>query len=66
VVPTQQLSVITEDPTDNRILECAVAGKSEYLVTRDNHLLKLKIFSGTQIVKVADFLETLRKQGPAR
>ena len=65
VSPTQQLSVITEDPTDNRILECAVAGKSEYLVTRDNHLLRLKTFGGTQIVRVADCLEMLRKQGLA-
>jgi len=66
VVPTQQVNVITEDPSDNRILECAVAGKSEYLVTRDNHLLKLKSFGGTQVIKVADFLEMFRKQGHGR
>jgi putative PIN family toxin of toxin-antitoxin system len=66
VTPVERLSVIKEDPTDNRILECAVAGKSEYLVTRDNHLLKLKSFGGTQVIKVADFLEMFRKQGHGR
>jgi uncharacterized protein len=29
VEPLQQIEVITEDPSDNRILECAVASRSE-------------------------------------
>lgn len=44
MTPTQKLDAVKEDPADNRILECAVEGKSEYLVTRDHHLLKLKNF----------------------
>jgi uncharacterized protein len=60
VTPTQRLDVVTEDPTDNRILECAQAGGSEYLVTRDKHLLKLKEFGPTKIVLAADFLQNLR------
>ena len=42
VEPTQRIDAITEDPSDNRILECAAVVKSEYLITGDNHLLKLK------------------------
>lgn len=45
-----------EDPDDNRILECAAAARSDYIVTGDNHLLKIKSFGGTQMIKVADFL----------
>jgi putative PIN family toxin of toxin-antitoxin system len=56
VEPSQRIDVITEDPTDYRILECAIAGKSEHLVTGDNHLLKLKQFAGTSIISPADFL----------
>jgi putative PIN family toxin of toxin-antitoxin system len=63
VAPTQKLDAVREDPADNRILECAVEGKSDYLVTRDNHLLKLKSFAGTQMIKVADFLEVVRAAG---
>ena len=63
VTPAHEISVITEDPTDNRILECAQAGQSEYLVTRDKHLLKLDYFGPTRIILAAEFLETIRAQG---
>ena len=63
LAPTQKLDAVREDPADNRILECAVEGKSEYLVTRDHHLLKLKSFGGTQMIKVADLLEVVRAAG---
>ena len=63
VAPTQKLDAVREDPADNRILECAVEGKSGYLVMRDHHLLKLKSFGGTQMIKVADFLHVVRAAG---
>ncbi|MGD0694850.1 MAG: putative toxin-antitoxin system toxin component, PIN family [Terriglobia bacterium] len=63
VAPAQKLDAVREDPADNRILECAVEGKSEYLVTRDNHLLKLKRFGGAEMIKVADFLDVVRAAG---
>ena len=63
VTPPQKLDAVREDPTDNRILEFAVEGKSEYLVTRDKHLLKVKNFESTQMIKVADFLEVVRATG---
>jgi putative PIN family toxin of toxin-antitoxin system len=63
VAPAQKLDAVREDPADNRILECAVEGKSEYLVTRDHHLLKLKSFRGAQMIKVADFLDVVRAAG---
>ena len=66
VTPTATVDLVKEDPTDNRILECAQASKSEYLVTRDKHLLKLKSFGPTKILLAADFLEALRAQGQRR
>ena len=33
VTPAQTVDVIKADPSDNRILECAVAAKSDYIVT---------------------------------
>jgi hypothetical protein len=56
VTPSQKLDAVPDDPADNRILECAVEGKSEYLVTRDKHLLRLGRYGGTKMIKVADFL----------
>ena len=33
--PDVRLDVIEEDPSDNRILECAVCAKAPYIVTHD-------------------------------
>jgi len=63
VKPERRIDVVREDPTDNRILECAEAGRCEYLVTGDKHLLKLGQFAATKIVKPAEFLEILAQMG---
>ncbi len=59
VHPVQTLSVITEDPTDDRILECAIAANAGYIVTGDHHLLRLGSYGGIRVLKVADFLKLL-------
>ncbi len=56
VDPKQAVEAVREDPSDNRILECAQAARSEYIVTGDKHLLKLGSFGYAKIVKPADFL----------
>ena len=46
------------DPFDNHLLAAAVAGHADYLVTGDKSgLLVLKLFEGTRIVTVRDFLD---------
>jgi len=57
VNPTRRLRTIKTDPTDNRILECALEGRADAIVTGDAHLLKLKEFRGILIVTPAEFLE---------
>ena len=37
------INVIKEDPSDNRYLECAVEGDADYLVSGDQHLLRLGV-----------------------
>lgn len=61
VNPKETLDVIKEDPDDNRILECAVEGKADYIITQDNHLLKLKEFKDIKILTPSDFLEEIKK-----
>jgi uncharacterized protein len=51
--------VIGDDPDDDRILECALAGKADLVVSGDRHLRKLKSFRGIGIVHPSDFLRTL-------
>ena len=47
---------ILEDDADNRILECAVEGRADWIVSGDRHLLGLKEFRGIPIVRVSEFL----------
>jgi uncharacterized protein len=63
VAPTERLDVIRDDPDDNRVLECAVAAGSRFIVTGDSDLLRLGSYAGIRILKVADFLELI--EGPA-
>jgi uncharacterized protein len=57
VTPGQRVSAVEADETDNRILECAEAAGSEYVVADDKHLLQLGNFESTAIITVAAFLE---------
>jgi putative PIN family toxin of toxin-antitoxin system len=41
VETTTRLNIVTADPDDNRILECAVDGQADIIVTGDDHLLRL-------------------------
>jgi len=50
VYPETMIDIIKEDPSDNKILECAVASNSDYVITYDKHLLTIKEFQGIKIV----------------
>lgn len=50
IEPTETLSVIHEDPSDNRVLECAVSGQAEAIISGDRHLLALGSFRGIPIL----------------
>ncbi len=50
------LHIIKEDPDDNIILETAIGGDAEYIITGDPHLLQLKKFSKVNIMTGAEFL----------
>jgi putative PIN family toxin of toxin-antitoxin system len=55
VRPKKTLKVI-EDESDNRILEAAVKGKADFIVSGDKHLLSLKKFENLSIIKAADLI----------
>ena len=58
VQPVRKITIL-EDAPDNRILECAVTGEVDLLVTGDDGLLKLKKFEEIPIVRLADFLRSV-------
>jgi uncharacterized protein len=62
VSPTEILDVVKADPTDDRILECAVAAGSQVIVTGDKHLLAVGNFRGIEVMTVSDFLQRDRSR----
>ena len=55
--------VVPEDPKDNPILNAALIGGADYLVTNDKHLLMLNPFQGLQIVSMTDYYNILVSEG---
>ncbi len=55
VDPPETLDVINYSP-DNRILECAVAGEADYIVSGDRHLTDLKTYGKIKIITPTEFL----------
>jgi putative PIN family toxin of toxin-antitoxin system len=53
------LTAVCRDPDDNMVLECAVEGNAQYIVSGDKDLLELKEFRGIRIVRAAEFLNLL-------
>ncbi|MEW6584408.1 MAG: putative toxin-antitoxin system toxin component, PIN family [Nitrospirota bacterium] len=52
---------ITDDPSDNIFLACALESNADYVVSRDPHLRNLKHFHGVRIIDVKAFVERVRK-----
>jgi len=59
VTPEMNLEVIAKDPDDNHVLECAVAGNADFIVTGDKHLLDFGSFEGIQVLTARQFLHFL-------
>ena len=51
-----------DDSDDNKILECAKEGTVDFIITNDNHLLKLKEFENIEIMKPEDFIRIISKK----
>lgn len=54
--PERRVSVVDTDPDDDKLIECAVAGDADYIVTGDKHLLALGSYQGIQIITPAIFV----------
>lgn len=55
--PRIVLDVIPDDPDDNRVLECALAGHADIVVSGDHHLRNLGSYADIPIITVRQFLE---------
>ena len=53
--PTRKVRVLKDDP-DNRVLECALAGHADAVVTGDRAMLSLRQYKGIEILSLKDYL----------
>lgn len=62
LLPALPVVTASPDPDDNYLLGMAAAGAADFLVTGDKRdLLALKLFQGTRILTVRDFLVLHRR-----
>ena len=54
--PTDPVAEIEADPDDDRVLEAAIDGGADWIVSGDRHLLDLKRWRGIRVVKAVTFL----------
>lgn len=57
VYPTERISVVGAHPADNIVLEAALTGAAEVIVSGDRHLLELRVFRNVQILTARRFAE---------
>jgi len=60
IIPTKDTPVIIKaDPSDDKFIHCAKAGKAIAIISGDQHLLHLKTYQKIKILTPAKFLENL-------
>ena len=62
---TTKWLLISQDPDDNKFVDCAVAGGADYLVTNDKHfnILKTIPFPPVNLVNIDSFLAIVQSFG---
>jgi putative PIN family toxin of toxin-antitoxin system len=56
VYPKKKLNIVKKDPSDNKILECALEAKTSFIISGDRHLLEIREYKGIKIVTPKEFL----------
>ncbi|OGV60735.1 MAG: putative toxin-antitoxin system toxin component, PIN family [Lentisphaerae bacterium GWF2_50_93] len=58
---TETVTLVADDPDDNKFIECAVALEAEYIVSGDKHLLNIGKYLNIKILSPLAFLNELNK-----
>lgn len=60
VSPQERICMVKDDPGDDIFLECAAAGECEFIISGDQHLLKLKQYKNIKVITAKEFIELLK------
>lgn len=50
------MNIAKENPSNNKIIECALEAKASFIISEDKHLLKIKNYKGIKIISPDKFL----------
>ena len=61
VTPYYNFGLITQDPDDNKFVDCAIAANAKYIVTNDHHfdVLKSIYFPPVDVINLDDFMKLI-------
>jgi uncharacterized protein len=62
VAVKSSFKAVREDPDDDAVVNTAIDGRADYIVSGDRHLRELKRFQGVRIVSPRAFLTILTKR----
>lgn len=62
VQPHIRVNIVHRDPAGNRVIEAAIAGRCDYIVSGDAGLLELGAAEGIRVISPAEFLAVLKDQ----
>jgi len=59
IITKSKVDVVKEDQADNRVIEAAIDGNGDYIVSGDKDLLRLQKFRNIKIISAAAFLRLI-------
>jgi putative PIN family toxin of toxin-antitoxin system len=59
IIPPEIIKNGSRDKTDNKYIECGIAGNVDYIISGDIHLLEIKKYSNINIVTAKEYLEII-------
>ena len=55
VIPQKHFNLVKDDPADNEVIDCAIEGGADYIISGDRHLLQLERCGETRLISPDEF-----------
>jgi putative PIN family toxin of toxin-antitoxin system len=57
IIPKKLQTPVCEDPDDDKFIACALAGKSNIIISGDKHLLRVSGYKGINVLRPRKFVD---------
>jgi putative PIN family toxin of toxin-antitoxin system len=57
IIPKKLQNPVCEDPDDDKFIACALAGKSNIIISGDKHLLRVSGYKGIKVLRPRKFVD---------